>query len=70
MKVDDVYCLDCEEDAIYADLKEEPSGYKVGALCADCNRDYGVLHRIPRRDIDRIDDAWTQAEEIVRQYLD
>ncbi|WP_207587184.1 hypothetical protein [Halomontanus rarus] len=70
IKVDEAYCRDCDEDEIYMDLKEEPRLYKVGAVCDGCDRDYGVLDRVSRSDIDHVDEAWEQAEDIVRQYMD
>lgn len=69
-KTDDAYCRDCDAEEIYTDLKEEPSVYKVGAYCHGCDRDYGVLGRISRSDITHTDEAWEQADELVRSYMD
>lgn len=68
--VEDAYCRDCGEDEIYMDLKEEPSLYKVGAFCDGCDRDYGVIDRVPLSEISHQDEAWEEAEEYVRGYLD
>jgi hypothetical protein len=70
IKLEDAYCLDCEEDEIYVDVKEEPSVYKVGAVCDGCSRDYGVLDSVPRSEINHLDELWAEAEDIARRYLD
>lgn len=70
VKVDDAFCGDCDEAEIYLDVKEEPSIYKVGATCEGCDRDYGVLGRIPRTEISHLDEVGERAEEIVQRYLD
>lgn len=70
VKVDDASCRHCEAEEVYVDLKEEVGVYKIGAMCHDCNRDYGVLDRMLRSDIDHLDDAWDQAEDVVRSYMD
>ena len=62
--------MDCDEEEIYVDLKEEPSIYKVGAMCYGCDRDYGVLDRVPRSSIDHVDEVWEQAETIVHRYFE
>lgn len=69
-KIDDVYCRDCGEEEIYIDLKPELSLYKVGAVCDDCHREYGVVQRLPRAAIDHYDEAWDQAEAFIRRYMD
>lgn len=68
--VDNAYCQDCGEDEIYMDLKVEPSLHKVGAMCDSCDRDYGVIDRVPLTDISHQDEAWDQAKEYVRDYFD
>jgi hypothetical protein len=70
VKLEDAYCLDCDEDELYMDVKEEPSVYKVGAICHGCDRDYGVLESVPRNEIDHLDELWAEAEEVVRRYMD
>lgn len=70
VKLEDAYCLDCEEDEVYVDVKEEPSAYKIGAMCNGCDRDYGVLGSLPRGEIDHLDEVWAEAEDMVRRYLD
>ena len=52
------------------DLKEEPSLYKIGAMCHDCDREYGVVDRVPRTDVDHMDEVWEVAEAAVQTYLD
>lgn len=66
IKVDDVYCNHCNEDELYMDLNEEPSQYKIGAMCHSCDRDYGVLDRVSRTEVDHMDEVWEYAEEQVR----
>lgn len=68
--MDDTYCWDCGEEAIYLDLKEEPSLYKIGATCGDCDRDYGVVDRVSRTDVAHMDEVWETAEAAVQTYLD
>lgn len=68
-KVDDVYCRDCGEENIYIDVKEEPSLYKIGAMCDGCDRDYGVLNYVSRTDIDHMEEVWEEAEAAVSDYL-
>lgn len=55
VKLEDAYCLDCDEDEVYVDVKERPSAYKVGAVCDGCDRDYGVLDSVPWSEIDHLD---------------
>lgn len=52
------------------DLEEEPSLYKVGAMCGDCDRDYGIVDRVSRTDVDHMDEAWETAETAVQDYMD
>jgi hypothetical protein len=70
VKLEDVYCMDCSEDEIYADIKEDPGMYKVGAMCHGCRRDYGVLEYISRGDVEHMDEVWDVAEETVRDRLE
>lgn len=70
VKLEDAYCLDCDEDEIYVDAREELSAYKVGAVCDSCDREYGVLDSFPQSEIDNLDELWAEAEETVRRYVD
>ena len=70
VEVDDAYCRDCGDDAIYMDVKEEPSLYKIGAYCHSCNLDYGVVEYVPRGDVDHMDEAWSEAERLIQRYFD
>lgn len=69
VKVDDVYCRDCDDEEVYMDVKEEPGLYKIGAYCHGCDHDYGVLDHVPRSDVDHMDEVWSEAEETVQRYL-
>lgn len=68
--VEDAYCHDCDEEQIYTDVKEEPTIYKIGARCNGCDRDYGVLERVSRSDVDHTDEVWERAEDAVQTYLE
>lgn len=68
--VEDAYCRDCDSEEIFTDVKEEPAVYKIGARCSGCDRDYGVLDRINRSDVDHTDEVWEQAESVVQTYLE
>jgi len=51
------------------DVKEEPTLYKVGAECNGCGYDYGVIDRIPRSQVDHLDELYVQGEDLVRELL-
>lgn len=68
--LDDLDCLDCGEEDIYMDSKEEPSLYKFGAFCDSCDRDYGVITRVSLSDISSTDEIYEVGEQEVRDYFD
>jgi len=68
-RIDDVTCRYCPEEEVYMDVKEEPTLYKVGAECNGCGYDYGVIDRIPRSQVDHLDELYVQGEDLVRELL-
>jgi len=68
--LEDVTCRYCATDAVAMDVKEEPSLYKVGARCVTCDYDYGVIKRVPRADINAVDEVYAIGEESVRALLE
>lgn len=70
MRVKDLYCRECSEEAVYLDLKQEPSIYKVGASCVECNYDYGVLDRVLIANVDHLDEVFEIGEQSVKQLLE
>lgn len=68
--VNDSDCRYCGKESVYMDVKEEPTLYKVGAQCVECSHDYGVVKRISRSEIDRVDDVYELGEDRVKQLLD
>jgi hypothetical protein len=67
--VDDLDCQYCGEESVYMDVKEEPTLYKVGAQCVECDYDYGVVERVSRSGIHRVDDVYELGEDSVKQLL-
>jgi predicted transcriptional regulator len=69
VKVDGAACPECGAEDMYRDLKEEPSLYKVGASCRSCQRDFGVIGRVFRSDVDHTDELDERAEALVRDRV-
>lgn len=70
LRVDGAVCPECGTAAVCADVVEEATGFKVGATCGGCGRDFGVLTRISRSDVDTVDAAHDRAEQVVRDWAD
>lgn len=67
--LEDIDCTGCGEEEVYMDVKEEPAIYKIGAQCLDCHHDYGVLHRVPRSNVDHVDEVYNIGEENITELL-
>ena len=68
--IDDLDCQYCGEESVYMDVKEEPTLYKIGAQCLECDHDYGVLKRINRTQIDHVDEIYELGEESIQEILE
>ena len=68
--IDDLDCQYCGEESVYMDVKEEPTLYKIGAQCLECDHDYGVLKRIKRTQIDHVDEIYELGEESIQEILE
>jgi len=68
-KVDGVACPACGAEDVYRDVTAEASLYKVGASCHSCQRDFGVVGRVFRSDVDHRDEVGKRAEALVRDWV-
>lgn len=66
--IDDVDCRECGEEDVYMDVKEEPTSYKIGAYCHNCNHDYGVVTKVSRTTA-HIDEIYEIGEETITDIL-
>ena len=69
-RIDNLNCLECSEEEVYMDVKEEPGVYKIGAYCESCNHDYGVLHRVSRSETEKMDEIYELGEESITDILE
>ena len=49
-------CPECQDEAVWLDDKQDVSIIKIGAMCASCYRDFGVIKYVKLADIDSYDE--------------